>query len=124
MAQKDYSKLADDIIENVGGKENVNTVIHCITRLRFYLNDEKKANTEKISSLDGVAGAVYNEALGQYQVVIGPAVTDVYDEVITKLGDEVVDEEATNAAVAATGGASQPEKPKSAWDGFLERFNY
>ncbi|AOT56183.1 PTS transporter subunit EIIC [Weissella soli] len=120
MAQKDYSKLADDIIENVGGKENVNTVIHCITRLRFYLNDEKKANTEKISSLDGVAGAVYNEALGQYQVVIGPAVTDVYDEVITKLGDEVVDEEATNAAVAATGGASQPEKPKSAW-GWLSR---
>jgi PTS system beta-glucosides-specific IIC component len=106
MAKQDYDNLAKDIIAQVGGPENVNKVIHCITRLRFYLNDETKANTEAISELDGVAGAVYNEQLGQYQVVIGPAVTDVYDKVVENLGDSVVDEEATAAAVAATGGAT------------------
>lgn len=41
-----YEKLVNDIIKNVGGKENVNTLTHCITRLRFQLKDEKKANDE------------------------------------------------------------------------------
>lgn len=40
MAKKDYTKLAQTIIENVGGQENIANVIHCITRLRFYLKDE------------------------------------------------------------------------------------
>ncbi|EEJ41981.1 PTS transporter subunit EIIB [Leuconostoc mesenteroides] len=45
MAKEDYEGMAQDIIKNVGGKDNVDKVIHCITRLRFYLNDETKANT-------------------------------------------------------------------------------
>lgn len=104
MAKQNYDELAKNIITNVGGKDNVNKVIHCITRLRFYLNDEKKADTDAIQDLDGVAGAVYNAQLGQYQVVIGQAVEDVYDKVIEQLGDDVVDKEATDAAVEATGG--------------------
>lgn len=94
--------MAQDIIREVGGAENVNSLIHCITRLRFYLKDETKANSATISEMDGVAGAVYNAQLGQFQVVIGPAVTDVYDKVVEQLGNGVVDEEATAAAVAST----------------------
>lgn len=120
MAQ-DYNKLADDIIAGVGGADNVDKVIHCITRLRFYLKDEKKADTEKISNLPGIAGAVYNAALGQYQVVIGPAVNDVYDAVVAKLGSEVVDQEATEKALEETGGA-QPKTNRTAWENVTHAF--
>ena len=119
MAKQNYDELAKNIITNVGGKDNVNKVIHCITRLRFYLNDEKKADTDAIQDLDGVAGAVYNAQLGQYQVVIGQAVEDVYDKVIEQLGDDVVDKEATDAAVEATGG-KKSNKP----DGFFGLIKY
>ena len=106
----DYKQLAADIIDGVGGADNVTTLIHCITRLRFTLKDKDKADTEKISHLPGVAGAVYNAGLNQYQVVIGQAVEDVYDEAISQLGDRVVDAEATDAAVAETGGAAASGK--------------
>lgn len=48
---KDYTKLASDIIENVGGKENIKSLIHCITRLRFYLKDESIAKDDVIQNL-------------------------------------------------------------------------
>lgn len=83
---QDYKALASAIITGVGGPDNINSVIHCITRLRFYLKDETKVDKTSLEELDGVAGAVYNKQLGQYQVVIGPAVEDVYDEVIRQLG--------------------------------------
>ena len=53
-----YKQLASDIIENIGGKSNVKSVVHCATRLRFTLNDETKANTDKISNLNGVLKVV------------------------------------------------------------------
>ncbi|HBC90970.1 MAG TPA: PTS beta-glucoside transporter subunit IIABC, partial [Lactococcus sp.] len=87
----DYKKLAADIIEAVGGEENITKAIHCITRLRFYLVDKDKADSEKIEAMDGVAGVVYNANLGQYQVVIGQAVADVYDEIVAQLGSRVVE---------------------------------
>ncbi|MCB2359536.1 beta-glucoside-specific PTS transporter subunit IIABC [Clostridium estertheticum] len=74
-----YEKLANDIIKNVGGKENVNSLTHCITRLRFKLKDKSKANTEILKNMDGIVTVI--ESGGQYQVVIGNHVTDVYDEV-------------------------------------------
>lgn len=104
---KDYRKLADDIVQNVGGVDNVDNVIHCITRLRFYLKDEKQANTDVLANMDGVAGAVYNEALGQYQVVIGQEVEDVYDEVVDILGDKVAGGE-TDADAADAPQAPRP----------------
>ncbi|WP_047998791.1 glucose PTS transporter subunit IIA [Lactiplantibacillus herbarum] len=81
-----YADLATAIISNVGGAANVNSLIHCITRLRFYLKDDAKANDEKIANLNGVIDVA--KAGGQYQVVIGPAVTDVYDAVIAQLGPQ------------------------------------
>ena len=74
-----YEKLAKDIIKNVGGNENVNSLTHCITRLRFKLKDENKANTEVLKNMDGVVTVV--QSGGQYQVVIGNHVPDVYEEV-------------------------------------------
>ncbi|MFT8812698.1 PTS transporter subunit EIIC [Oenococcus sp.] len=115
MAKQDYKKLAANIIDGVGGADNVDKLIHCITRLRFYLKDPKKADANKVSSLDGVAGAVYNAALDQFQVVIGPAVTDVYDEVIAQLGNRVVDEDATNQAIAATQAQTAKKRPTNLW---------
>ncbi|WP_302047578.1 glucose PTS transporter subunit IIA [Ligilactobacillus agilis] len=84
MAKKDYTKLAQTIIENVGGQENIANVIHCITRLRFYLNDEGKANDDVLKNTTGVLDVIH--ASGQYQVVIGNEVTNVFDAVVSQLG--------------------------------------
>lgn len=80
-----YSNLASSIVTLVGGKENVNNLIHCQTRLRFDLKDETKVDTEKLKQLDGVAGVINSG--GQFQVVIGTHISEVYDEVSPLLGD-------------------------------------
>lgn len=84
----DYSKLAKDIVEHVGGEENVNSLTHCITRLRFKLKDESKADTETLKNMQGVIKVM--QAAGQYQVVIGSDVEDVYDQILlqTSIGDK------------------------------------
>ncbi|QBO35186.1 PTS glucose transporter subunit IIBC [Periweissella cryptocerci] len=105
MPTTDYSSLATNIISDVGGKGNIDSLIHCITRLRFYLKDITKAQTESIKNLDGVIDV--REAQGQYQVVIGNAVTDVYDAVIAQLGPDFGDDAATSAAIKDT--ADQPK---------------
>jgi PTS system beta-glucosides-specific IIC component len=75
----DYKRLSTDIIKNVGGKENVSALTHCATRLRFNLKDDSKANTEVLKSTKGVMGVV-NKG-GQYQVIIGSDVANVYAEI-------------------------------------------
>ena len=79
-----YENLAKEIIKNVGGKENVSCLTHCITRLRFKLKDEKKANTDVLKNMDGVVTVV--QSGGQYQVVIGNHVPDVYADVVAVAG--------------------------------------
>ena len=81
-----YEDLAHFIIKNVGGKENIKNVTHCMTRLRFSLHDEKLINEKKL--LDNREIATSQKAGGQYQVVIGTHVGDVYDEVTTQLGSD------------------------------------
>ncbi|HCD07745.1 MAG TPA: PTS beta-glucoside transporter subunit IIABC [Lactobacillus sp.] len=102
-----YADLAADIVENVGGTGNINSVIHCITRLRFYLKDDAKANDDKIENMKGVITVA--KAGGQYQVIIGQAVTDVYDAVINQIGTEYTDAEATAEAVEETTKAASKE---------------
>lgn len=79
--------LAQDVLDLVGGKANVNSVVHCATRLRFKLKDESVAQTEAIKKHDGVIQVV--QSGGQYQVVIGSHVNDVYAELmdISGLGE-------------------------------------
>ena len=79
----DFKKLASDILKLVGGKENVESVTHCMTRLRFSLSDTKKADVDALKKLKGVQGVVTKN--GQFQVVIGTDVGTVCDE-IHKLG--------------------------------------
>lgn len=71
-----YKELANKILELVGGKENVNSLTHCATRLRFNLKDDSKANTEELKKTVGVLGVVLKG--GQYQVIIGNDVNHVY----------------------------------------------
>lgn len=51
---KDYSRLAEQIVQCVGGKENIKSLIHCMTRLRFQLQDTEKVDTEKLQQTEGV----------------------------------------------------------------------
>lgn len=71
-------QLANDIIELVGGRDNIKSVTHCMTRLRFTLIDSNQASEESIKRLTGVVGVVTKG--GQFQVIIGPDVAQVYNE--------------------------------------------
>ncbi len=79
-----YEKLAKEILENVGGKENINSLTHCITRLRFRLKDESKANDEALKNNPGVVTVM--KSAGQYQVVIGNHVPAVFEDVCAIAG--------------------------------------
>lgn len=124
------SDLAKEIVKLVGGKENILSVIHCVTRLRFKLRDEKMAETEKIKELKDVMTVV--KSGGQYQVVIGDHVSYVYDEVIQVLGikpDDAAQEEEEpenksifNKFVALISGIFMPVLGLMAASGILKGF--
>ena len=80
---KKYQELAKEIVKQVGGKDNVISLTHCITRLRFKLKDENIANDEVIKGMDGVVTVM--KSGGQYQIVIGNQVANVYEEVMPLL---------------------------------------
>ena len=92
----DYKKLGKDILVQIGGKENILSISHCVTRVRFVLKDEKKANDNAIKQMQGVLDVVKQG--GQYQVVIGPSVKKVYDVLIkeTGLSEETLDDSQAN----------------------------
>lgn len=83
----DFKKIANDVLQSVGGKGNVYSVTHCMTRLRFKLKDSSKPNKEQVETIDGVIQVV--ESGGQYQVVIGTSVGKVYKELESELSDSV-----------------------------------
>ena len=106
MASK-YDGLARIILQNVGGKSNITGIRHCVTRLRFNLKDESKANTDVLKETDGIVTVI--QAGGQYQAVIGNQVSDVYDAVISvghleQLAEGLADESG-NALGEGAGGA-------------------
>lgn len=110
-----YQELAKEIVKNVGGKDNVISLVHCITRLRFKLRDESKANDEVLKNMDGVVTVM--KSGGQYQVVIGNHVPDVYADVLPLVGleggsSEIVEDEPSgnlfNRAVDVISGIFQP----------------
>lgn len=81
-----YEDLAKEIVKNVGGKENVSSLTHCITRLRFKLKEESRANDDVLKKMEGVVTVM--KSGGQYQVVIGNHVPEVYADVLPLLGAE------------------------------------
>lgn len=80
-----YSKQAEQIVDAVGGKENIEAATHCVTRLRFALKDESKVDESKLEQIDVVKGSF--SANGQYQVVIGQGtVNKVYQDLVNQTG--------------------------------------
>lgn len=78
-----YHELAKEIVKNVGGKENVAGLVHCITRLRFTLKDESIAKDDVLKAMEGVVTVM--KSGGQYQVVIGNHVPEVFEDVMQLL---------------------------------------
>lgn len=75
-------KIAEDVVAAVGGKENIQSVAHCATRLRIMVNDKEKINQEEIEEIAKVKGAFYNS--GQYQIIFGTGtVNKIYEEIST-----------------------------------------
>lgn len=100
-----FDATAADIITGIGGPDNVRSVLHCITRVRFYLKDESFADDEAVADLDGVIDVV--KSGGQYQVVIGPDVVDVYDAVVAQLPNAGAGDQAADVEVV--------ERPTTLW---------
>jgi len=85
--------LNQEIIELIGGAENIQSIAHCVTRLRFTLKNRKLAKTEAIKALDGVIDVVSNDVA--YQIIVGTHVPEVYRDMMSLLGRS--DENATDA---------------------------
>lgn len=91
-----YTNDAKELLHLVGGKENIAAVSHCITRMRFVLNDSKKADVQKIEAMKVVKGS-FTQA-GQFQVIIGNTVSDFYNDFIAVAGIEGVSKDAVKSA--------------------------
>ena len=91
-----YTNDAKELLQLVGGKENIAAVSHCITRMRFVLNDPKKADIAKIEAMKVVKGS-FTQA-GQFQVIIGNTVADFYNDFTAVAGIEGVSKEAVKSA--------------------------
>ena len=121
-----YNQIAKDILTNVGGSGNVKGLTHCFTRLRFQLKDSKKANKETIEHLEGVISVV--ESGGQYQVVLGTKVNQVYDAIIPMISidesTEISVEKVSiwNRILIAVSAMFTPMVPAIAASGLLKGF--
>lgn len=125
-----YENLAREIVSNVGGRENISSLTHCITRLRFKLKDESKANDEIIKDMDGVVTVM--KSGGQYQVVIGNHVPEVYADVMplidleensTDKEDDARSQNLFNRAIDVISGIFQPILGIMAACGMVKGFN-
>ncbi|TGA98012.1 PTS beta-glucoside transporter subunit EIIBCA [Sporolactobacillus shoreae] len=114
MGKRDYTQLAENIVANVGGKENVNSLIHCATRLRFRLKDHSKADKAALEELPKVLTAV--SAGGQYQVVIGDEVVPVYEAIMDQYHFSAADSD-TSSGLSANGSDPESAEPaeKESW---------
>lgn len=92
----DFQKDAKALLDLVGGKENINAVTHCATRMRFVLDDNEKADPSKIEQLGSVKGS-FTQA-GQFQVIIGNKVSEFYNEFSAVSGIEGVSKDDVKSA--------------------------
>lgn len=91
-----FEKDAQDLLQAIGGKENITAVTHCATRMRFVLGDDNKADVKKIEAIPAVKGTFTNA--GQFQVIIGNDVPIFYNDFTAVSGVEGVSKEAAKAA--------------------------
>ncbi|WP_340392249.1 PTS transporter subunit EIIC [Paenibacillus sp. FSL E2-0190] len=102
----DYKGAANTLIEEVGGRGNVDQLTHCATRLRFTLKDSEKADQQKIKAIPGILGVVNSG--GQFQVIVGQDVVRIYNEVVPLLNENTSDHKETKKVVSDV-----PEKKES-----------
>lgn len=100
-----FEQEAKDLLQAIGGKENVTAVTHCATRMRFVLGDEKKANIKAIESIPAVKGTFTNA--GQFQVIIGNDVPIFFNDFSAVSGIEGVSKEAAKSAAKSNQNAVQ-----------------
>ncbi len=91
-----YEQDVRELLDAIGGKENIQAVSHCMTRMRFVLVDTKKADTKRIETIPSVKGT-FTQA-GQFQVIIGNDVANFYKEFTAYAGVEGVSKEAAKSA--------------------------
>lgn len=115
MASK-YDGLSRIIIQNVGGKSNIAGLTHCVTRLRFKLKDESKAQTEILKETDGIVTVI--QSGGQYMVVIGNHVPDVFASVVSVGHLESIAQGGGDAAEAGEG-SGEKQSPFNAFVGIV-----
>lgn len=111
MASVDYPQLADQIMEGVGGPENVRDATHCATRLRLKLKDDSKASKEQVEKLPGVITVV--QAGGQFQVVVGNDVPKVHAPFVARLPKD-------EGGSVASSADEKPEQKGSLLDRFIQ----
>ena len=99
----DYKKTAAEILPLIGGKENILSLVHCATRLRFSLADGEAFQAEELKKVKGVMGAMFTG--GQYQVIIGTDVNHVYDNLLHMTGLEGGSVEIVEQADLKNGGS-------------------
>ncbi|MEE0331287.1 MAG: glucose PTS transporter subunit EIIB, partial [Collinsella sp.] len=81
----DYKAVSQQVVDNVGGLENIEGATHCVTRLRLVLKDTSKYNKAELENIDGVKGVLYNS--GQLMIIFGTGtVNKVYDEFMALTG--------------------------------------
>ena len=105
MAEERIKRIADGIYKEVGGQENVDKVIHCMTRVRMDIRDYDKVDIEGLKKIDGVMGVVEDDTL---QVVVGPGTVnkvaqEMVDQAGVKLGEPFNHDTATDASVGKSG---------------------
>ncbi|EOI00788.1 PTS system, beta-glucoside-specific IIABC component [Enterococcus haemoperoxidus ATCC BAA-382] len=121
---KKYEQLAQDIIETLGGKENIADAYHCQTRLRFKLVDEQKVDKDGLGELEGVATYLVNA--GVHQVVIGTHVKDVFEEIEKKVDITAENEPSSekkgifNSIIEFVAGTFQPIIPALSGAGMVK----
>ena len=115
MASK-YDGLSRIIIQNVGGKSNIVGLTHCVTRLRFKLKDESKAQTDILKETDGIVTVI--QSGGQYMVVIGNHVPDVFASVVS-VGHLESIAQGGGAEDDADGGPKEKQNPFNAFIGII-----
>lgn len=112
----DYTKIAKEIVQYVGGPENIKGVTHCVTRLRLILNDPEKYDRKKLENVEGSKGVVFNS--GQLMIIFGTGtVNNVYDAFV-----EVTGAKELSAAEAKQEGASQLGKLQQGFKVFSDIF--
>lgn len=112
----DYKKISEEIVQYVGGRENIKGVTHCVTRLRLILNDTEKYDRKKLENVEGAKGVVFNS--GQLMIIFGTGtVNNVYDAFVQVTGAKEM-----SAAEAKQEGVSQLGKLQQGFKVFSDIF--